>query len=93
MTSPSIVEDEGTLYMMYCAWNDFPNLWIYGAISDDGKTWELVGEVSVPSCMEGSLTKGPDGHFYTVAEFEGKRFTMGVVMFLLVITRCFLSRS
>lgn len=80
MTSPSIVEYEGRLYMVYCAWNDFPeptDVWVHGATSDDdGQTWDVVGEVPVPSCMEGSFTRGPDGLFYAVAETENG-FTIG----------------
>ncbi|NBD16806.1 MAG: family 43 glycosylhydrolase [Cyanobacteria bacterium] len=75
MTSPSIVEDEGRLYMVYCAWKAFPEptiVWVHGAISDDeGQSWDVVGEVPVPSCMEGSLTAGPDGRFYAVAQGKG----------------------
>lgn len=75
ITSPSIVEHEGSLYMVYCAWNDFPVptiVEVHGAISDDdGQSWDRVGEVNVPSCMEGSFTKGPDGLFYATAQSDG----------------------
>lgn len=77
MTSPSIVESDGTLYMFYCAWshfegNDDLQVWVHGATSDDdGDTWTVLGEVDVPVCMEGSLTEGPDGMFYAVAQSEG----------------------
>lgn len=74
MTSPSVIEHEGRLYMVYCAWNGFPDpsiVRIHGAISDDdGVTWDIVGEVQVPSCMEGLLTKGPDGLFYAVGQAD-----------------------
>lgn len=80
MTSPSIVEHEDRLYMVYCAWNAFPEataVWVYGATSDDdGQTWNVVGEVPVPSCMEGSLTKGPDHRFYAIGE-GADGFTIG----------------
>lgn len=84
MTSPSIVEHEGKLYMVYCAWNAFPvptAVWVHGATSDDdGQTWDVVGEVPVPSCMEGSFTCGPDGLFYAVAtqtNAQTEVFTIG----------------
>jgi|GEM_PF-1625194 len=71
ITSPSIVAYDNRLYMVYCAWNDFPyptEVQVHGAISeDDGHNWQPVGEVNVPVCMEGALTTGPDGLFYAVA--------------------------
>lgn len=81
MTSPSIVEHENRLYMVYCAWNAYPEptvVQVHGATSnDDGQTWQIVGEVSVPSCMEGSFTKGPDGFFYAIAQEAGTAFAIG----------------
>jgi len=81
MTSPSIVEYEEKLYMVYCAWDAFPNptaVWVHGATSDDdGQTWDVVGEVLVPTCMEGSFTSGPDGFFYAVAQ-TGNGFTFSI---------------
>lgn len=71
ITSPSIVEYEGTLYIAYCAW-DAPHeavteVWIIGATSTDGGlTWSNYQEVNVPVCMEGQLTIGPDGKFYSL---------------------------
>ncbi len=80
ITSPSIVEHLGVLYMVYCAWDAFTEVtivWVHGATSeDDGKTWSIVGEVDVPVCMEGSFTRGPDGKFYAVATTE-EGFTLG----------------
>lgn len=76
MTSPSIVEHDGTLLMVYCAWDRFGEdedlqVWVHGATSnDDGDTWTVLGEVDVPVCMEGALTKGPDGMFYAVSQQE-----------------------
>ncbi len=75
MTSPSIVEHDGTLYMVYCAWNQFEGdgddlqVWVHAATStDDGDTWTVLGEVDVPVCMEGAITQGPDGMFYAVSQ-------------------------
>ncbi|MGV6817093.1 MAG: hypothetical protein ACWA44_07450 [Thiotrichales bacterium] len=81
MTSPSIVEHEGRLYMVYCAWDAYPvptTVWVHGATSDDdGQSWNIQGEVQVPACMEGSFTKGPDGKFYAIAQAAGDTFTIG----------------
>ncbi|HBR97656.1 MAG TPA: hypothetical protein DD979_09810 [Gammaproteobacteria bacterium] len=75
ITSPSIVEHDGQLYMAYCAWDGFPDptaVQVHGAISnDDGQTWNRIGEVNAPVCMEGAFSKGPDGKFYAVAQAEG----------------------
>ena len=82
MTSPSIVEHNGTLHMVYCAWNAFEpsdalRVWVHGATSDDdGDTWTVLGEVSTPVCMEGAITKGPDGRFYAVSQVE-EAFVLG----------------
>ena len=80
MTSPSIVEHDGAAYMFYCAWNGFPDptaVWVHAATSDDdGQTWIVVGEVDVPVCMEGALTRGPDGKFYAVAQ-QDDGFSIG----------------
>lgn len=83
MTSPSIVEHEGVLYMAYCAW-DAPGeqvtaVWVHGATSqDDGQTWTVVGEVDVPVCMEGSFTEGPDGMYYAVSQTDdGTTLSLG----------------
>lgn len=82
MTLPSIVEHLGKLYMVYCAWDAFPDpsiVRVHGATSDDdGQTWDIIGEVEVPSCMEGSFTKGPDGLFYSIAQTEERFFSLGV---------------
>ena len=72
MTSPSVVEHEGTLHLVYLAWNASPDevseVWVMGATStDDGRSWSGIHEVEVPIGMEGQLTKGPDGAFYATA--------------------------
>jgi len=72
MTSPSVVEHEGELFMVYLAWNDSPRrvdtVWVMAATSsDDGYTWGDIREVEVPVGMEGQITKGPDGKFYATS--------------------------
>ena len=66
--------------MVYCAWNDFPNptvVEVHGAISeDDGQSWDRVGKVNVPACMEGVFMKGPDGLFYAIAHVD-EEFKLG----------------
>lgn len=77
ITSPSVVEHEGVLYLLFLAWDSFANVsevWVLGATSeDDGRTWSNFEEVNVPIGMEGQITKAPDGTFCSVrtGEFEG----------------------
>ncbi len=75
MTSPSVMEHEGELLMMYLAWNANPSevteVWVMGAVSqDDGVTWGEIREVETPIGMEGQLTRGPDGMYYAVRQGE-----------------------
>lgn len=67
ITSPSVVEHEGRLWMVFLAWNGFEDVtevWSMGAISDDnGRTWSSVRELDIPIGMEGQLTKTPDNRF------------------------------
>lgn len=79
ITSPSIVEHEGALYMVFIGWNNNPDevtaVWVLGAVSyDDGLTWTDIQEVDTPIAMEGQLTKGPDGYYYAVStqDYEGE---------------------
>ena len=72
MTSPSVVEHEGVLHLVYLAWNNSPELvsevWVMGATSvDEGRTWDDFHAVDVPIGMEGQLTRGPNGQFYATA--------------------------
>lgn len=80
MTSPSVVEHEGVLYMSFIGWDNSPaevtEVWILGCTSNNnGATWSEVAEVDSPIGMEGQVTKGPDGRFYAVAtgEYNKKR--------------------
>lgn len=73
ITSPSVVEHEGQLYMVWLSWNGSPEtvtaVWPMAATSnDDGETWGDIEVVDVPIGMEGQLTKGPDGAFYAVRQ-------------------------
>ena len=78
MTSPSVVEYNGTLYLSFIGWNDSPErvteVWVIGATSnDDGRTWSNFQLVDTPIGMEGQVTKAPDGTFVAVntTEFNG----------------------
>jgi len=78
MTSPSIVEFEGKLYMTFIGWDNSPNkvteVWILGAIStDDGYTWTNFQEVDTRIGMEGQVVKAPDGSFYSVYTSDYKK--------------------
>lgn len=76
ITSPSIVEHEGQLYMTFLGWDnikDTQNVWVFGAISDDdGYTWHSIKEVSTPVGMEGQVTKTPDGKYVALKTSEYK---------------------
>ncbi len=74
MTSPTIVDHYGTLYMNYVAWDDLltgaPNVINAGAIStDDGATWTKTGTIAWDNIfgVEGHIEEGPDGLYYRVA--------------------------
>ena len=78
MTSPSVVEHEGLLYITFIGWDAAPNdvtaIWILGATSnDDGHTWSNFQEISTPIGTEGQVTKKPDGTFVSVrtAMYQG----------------------
>ena len=71
ITSPSIVEHEGVLYMVFIGWNASPHnvteVWILGATStDEGHSWSEFQEVETRIGMEGQVTKAPDGSFSAV---------------------------
>ena len=75
ITSPSIVEHEGRLYMTFIGWNDSPanvtEVWIMGAISDDdGYKWADIQVVDARIGMEGQVTKAAEGLFYAVRTGE-----------------------
>ncbi|PWN07225.1 hypothetical protein [Rhodohalobacter mucosus] len=71
MTSPSVVEYEGKLYMTFLGWNDSPDkvteVWVLGAISDDdGYTWTDFQVVDTRIGMEGQVTKVSENEFVSV---------------------------
>ena len=79
MTSPSVVEHQGTLYMSFIGWDNAPNLvtkvWVMGAISNDnGKTWSDFKLVDSRIGMEGQITKVKENEFIAVrtSDFEDK---------------------
>lgn len=70
ITSPSVVEHNGKLHLVFIGWDGFEDvteIWIIGAEStDDGYTWTDFKEVLVPIGSEGQITKAPDGSFVAV---------------------------
>jgi len=71
ITSPSVVEHEGMLYMSFLAWNDAPanvsSVWVMGATSsDEGHTWTDFREVETPIGMEGQVSKVGEEAFVAV---------------------------
>lgn len=79
ITSPSIVEHNGLLYITFIGWNASPlnvtQVWLIGATStDNGHTWNNYQIIETPIGMEGQITKTPDGTFVAVrtGEFEGE---------------------
>jgi len=79
MTSPSVVEHQGLLYMTFIGWDASPNnvteVWIIGATSsDEGHTWSNYQLVDTKIGMEGQVTKTTDGKFIAVrtSDYENK---------------------
>jgi beta-xylosidase len=79
ITSPTVNEHDGLLYMSFIGWDafldDVTEVWIIGATSsDNGHTWKDFKDVETRIGMEGQVTKGPDGTFYAVrtGEFENR---------------------
>lgn len=79
MTSPSVVEHQGTLYMTFIGWDDSPNnvteVWVMGATSnDEGHTWSNFQIVDTRIGMEGQVTQVNNSEFVAVrtGEFENK---------------------
>ena len=79
ITSPSIMEHEGELYIVFIGWNAHPNevteVWMIGAKStDEGHSWTDFQLVDTKIGMEGQLTKTPDGSFIAVrtSEYENE---------------------
>lgn len=71
MTSPSIVEHDGALYMVYTGWEAYPDgpVTNMGATSStDGRSWVKLGALSWDDVfgVEAHTEKGPDGRFYRV---------------------------
>ncbi|BAM05040.1 glycoside hydrolase family protein [Phycisphaera mikurensis] len=71
VTSPSVVEHEGTLHLVFLAWDAPPDrvtrVRVLGATSaDGGTTWSEPAEVDCPIGMEGQVTPRPGGGFVAV---------------------------
>jgi predicted cupin superfamily sugar epimerase len=72
MTSPSVVEHQGTLYMNFIGWDNSPNnvteVWVMGATSkDNGHTWNDFQIVETRIGMEGQVTKVNENEFVAVS--------------------------
>ncbi len=79
MTSPSIVEHQGLLYITFIGWDASPDnvteVWIIGATSsDEGHTWSNYQIVDTRIGMEGQVTKISNNEFVSVrtSEYENK---------------------
>ena len=71
ITSPSIVEHQGKLFMCFLGWNDAPDevseIWVIGATStDDGHTWTDFQIVDTRIGAEGQVTKIKENEFVAV---------------------------
>jgi len=80
MTSPSVNEHEGQLFISFIGWDaphdNVTEVYILGAVStDEGKTWSDFKEVDTPIGMEGQVTSHPDGGFVAVrsGDFRGEK--------------------
>ena len=79
MTSPSVVEHQGMLYMTFIGWDNSPNnvteVWVIGATSDDeGHTWSNFQIVDTRIGMEGQVTKVNNNNYIAVrtGDFKNK---------------------
>lgn len=79
ITSPSVVEHQGKLYISFIGWDNSPDkvteVWILGAISeDDGHSWSDFQRVQTRIGMEGQVTKVNENEFIAVrtGEFNDK---------------------
>lgn len=67
ITSPSIMEVDGNLQMVFLGWDSFANVsqvYSIGATSvDNGRTWGNFQVVEVPIGMEGQITRTPSGRY------------------------------
>lgn len=74
ITSPSVVEYDGQLVMVWLGWNGFEDVtavWTFSATSSlERQDWEEIRETNVPIGMEGQITQRPDGGFVAVATQE-----------------------
>ena len=77
ITSPSVVEHGGLLYMIFLGWDASPDevteVWVIGATSNDqGHTWTDFQKVDARIGMEGQITKIAEGEFVAVRTGEFK---------------------
>ncbi len=79
ITSPSVVEHGGILFLTFLGWNYAPDqvtvVWAMGATSTDhGHSWSNFQLIDAPIGMEGQITKLGANHFVAVrtGTFENK---------------------
>ncbi len=75
MTSPSVVEHNGILHMIYIGWDNSPTnvteVWVMGATSnDEGHNWSNFQLVDTRIGMEGQVTKVSDNNYTAVRTGE-----------------------
>lgn len=78
ITSPSVGEHDGLLYMIFLGWDASPDevteVWVIGATSNDqGHTWTDFQKVDARIGMEGQITKIAEGEFVAVRTGEYKK--------------------
>lgn len=71
ITSPSILEHNGLLHIMFIGWNaspqDVSEVWIIGATSaDEGHSWTDFQLIETPIGMEGQVTKTGNSSYVAV---------------------------
>ena len=71
ITSPSVVEYQEKLYMVFLGWNNSPDevteVWVIGATStDEGYSWSDYQIVDTRIGMEGQITKISENEFVSV---------------------------
>lgn len=71
ITSPSVVEHDGSLYLVFLGWNAPPDkvseVWVFGAVSkDEGRSWKDFQIVETPIGMEGQVTRIKENAFVAV---------------------------
>lgn len=85
MTSPSIVEYNGELYMEYIGWDDSPKGVSFNVLTGtakaplDGSVWTKTGSIPWEQAfgVESHTEKGPDGWYYRAGVVDGDILGIG----------------